>query len=79
MDRVVEEYVGTSAGGNWPRTKDEIERSFAGLAFETPYPGAEPGLTYVGLWGCDNPEVADDDASRWFYAGAARKPPEMRF
>lgn len=79
VDRLVEEYVGTSAGGNWPRTKDEIEGLFAGLAFETPYPGAEPGLTYVGLWGCDDPEVADDDASRWFYAGVARKLPEMRF
>ena len=79
VDRVVEEYAGTSAGGNWPRTKDEIERFFAGLEFEIPYPGAKPGVTYVGLWGCDDPEVADDDASRWFYVGVARKPPEMRF
>jgi hypothetical protein len=78
VDRVVGEYVGTSAGGNWPRTKDGIERFFAGLEFEFPYLGAESGVTYVGLWGCDDPEAADDDASRWFYAGVARKPPAPR-
>jgi S-adenosyl methyltransferase len=79
VGRVVEEYASTSARGNWPRTKSEIERFFSGLEFEVPYPGTEPGLTYVGLWGCDDPVVADDDASRWFYAGVARKPGEMRF
>jgi hypothetical protein len=79
VSRVVEQYVETSAGGNWPRTKDEIKRFFTGLELVVPYQGAEPGLTYVGLWGCDDPVVADDDASRWFYAGVARKPGEMRF
>jgi S-adenosyl methyltransferase len=79
VSRVVEQYADTSAGGNWPRTKDEIERFFTGLEFGIPYQGAEPGLTYVGLWGCDDPVTADDDASRWFYAGVARKPGEMRF
>jgi hypothetical protein len=79
VNRVVGEYASTTAGGNWPRTGDEIKRYFDGLEFETPYSGAEPGLTYVGLWGCDDPEVADDDASRWFYAGVARKPRAVRF
>lgn len=79
VSRVVDEYAGTSARGNWPRTKDEIERFFTGLEFEVPYSGAEPGLTYVGLWGCDDPVVTDDDASRWFYAGMARKPGEKGF
>jgi hypothetical protein len=55
VGRVVEEYASTSAGGNWPRTRNEIERFFAGLDLVTPYPGAEPGLTYAGLWGCDDP------------------------
>jgi hypothetical protein len=78
VNRVVEEYSGTSARGNWPRTRNEIARFFSGLELEPPYPGAEPELTYIGLWGCDDPEAADDDASRWFYAGVARKPGEMR-
>jgi hypothetical protein len=78
VDRVVEQYAGTSAGGNWPRTKKEIERFFAGLELVAPYPGAEPGVTYVGMWGCDDPEAADDDPSRWFYAGVAGKPSTTR-
>jgi hypothetical protein len=73
VDRVVEEYASTPAGVNRPRTRDEIERFFAGLEFVQPYEGSLAGVTYVGLWGCDDPEVADDDASRWFYAGVATK------
>lgn len=74
VDRVIMEYSGTSARGNWPRARDEIARFFSGMEVEAPYPGAEPEMTYVGLWGCEDPEAADDDASRWFYAGVARKP-----
>jgi hypothetical protein len=73
VDRVVNEYTRTSAGVNRPRAKAEIERFFTGLDFAAPYEGAQPGVTFVGLWGCDDPETADDDASRWFYAGVATK------
>jgi hypothetical protein len=74
VDRVVAEYAHTSAGVNRPRTMAEVERFFTGLDFAEPYEGAQPGVTFVGLWGCDDPEAADDDASRWFYAGVAAKP-----
>jgi hypothetical protein len=73
-NRVVSEYTHSSAGVNRTRTKAEIERFFSGLDFAAPYEGAAPGVTFVGLWGCDDPEAADDDASRWFYAGVAAKP-----
>lgn len=73
VDRVVSEYARTPAGVNRPRTKAEIQRFFTGLEFAVPYEGAQPGVTFVGLWGCDDPEAADDDASRWFYAGVAAK------
>ena len=33
------------------RSKTEIERFFAGLEIVPPYEGAEPGVTYSGLWG----------------------------
>jgi len=72
-ERVVSEYAHSSAGVNRTRTKAEIERFFSGLELAVPYEGAVPGVTFVGLWGCDDPEAADDDASRWFYAGVASK------
>lgn len=74
VGRVVAEYAGTSARVNQPRTKTQIERFFAGLELVPPYEGAGPGLAHVGVWGCDDPGEADDDASRWFYAGVAAKP-----
>ncbi|MGH3277681.1 MAG: SAM-dependent methyltransferase [Trebonia sp.] len=72
-DRVAGEYAHTSAGVNRTRTKAEIERFFTGLELAAPYEGAQPGVAFAGLWGCDDPEAADDDASRWFYAGVAAK------
>jgi hypothetical protein len=73
VSSVVAEYASTAATVNVPRTRTEIERFFDGLDLVPPYPGAAPGVSHVGLWGCDDPEAADDDASRWFYAGVARK------
>lgn len=73
VERVEGEYAHSSAGVNQARTKEEIQRFFAGLELVAPYEGAAPGVTFVGLWGCDDPEAADDDASRWFYAGVATK------
>ena len=73
VERVESEYAHSSAGVNQTRTKAEIQRFFSGLELAAPYAGAAPGVAFVGLWGCDDPETADDDASRWFYAGVATK------
>jgi hypothetical protein len=73
VEQVESEYAHSSAGVNQTRTKEEIERFFSGLEIAAPYEGAAPGVTFVGLWGCDDPEAADDDASRWFYAGVGTK------
>jgi hypothetical protein len=73
VERVESEYAHSSAGVNQTRTKAEIQRFFSGLELAAPYEGAAPGVTFVGLWGCDDPEAADDDASRWFYAGVGTK------
>jgi hypothetical protein len=56
------------------RTRDEVERFFEGLEFVAPYGNAKPGVTYVGVWGADDPEVADTEGSRVLYAGVARRP-----
>ena len=46
------------------RSRAEVERFFDGLELVAPYEGAGPGLTYVGLWGAEDPEAADSDGSR---------------
>ena len=56
------------------RTRAQMERFFDGLDIVAPYPGAEPAMTYAGLWGAEDPDAADDEGSRWFYAAVARKP-----
>jgi S-adenosyl methyltransferase len=56
------------------RPKAQVERFFDGLELVAPYAGAEPGVVYMGLWGCEDPELADSDGSRWGYAGVARRP-----
>ncbi len=73
VERVESEYAHSSAGVNQTRTREEIERFFSGLEIAAPYEGAIPGVAFVGLWGCDDPEAADDEASRWFYAGVGTK------
>lgn len=66
-------YRGTSTPG-YNHTRAEAERYFTGLDIVAPYPGAVPAVTYVGLWGAEDPVAADDDAARWVYAAVARKP-----
>lgn len=56
------------------RNREQVEWLFDGLDLVAPYEGATPKVTYVGMWFCEDPEVADDDSARWFYAGVARKP-----
>ncbi len=56
------------------RTKTQVTRFFDGLELVAPYTGADPDVVYVGLWGCEDPELADSDGSRWSYSGVARRP-----
>ena len=74
VDRIVEVYATSSIPLNSARTKTEIARFFTGLEIVPPYPGAEPDLVSVGLWDCEDPEAAESDGSRTFYAAVARKP-----
>jgi SAM-dependent methyltransferase len=56
------------------RSRTEIERFFTGLEIVPPYPGAEPGVAFIGIWGADDPAGADSEGSRLGYAAVARKP-----
>ncbi len=56
------------------RSREEIGRFFTGLEVVPPYQGAEPGVTYLGMWGADDPELADSDGSRWWFGAVARRP-----
>jgi hypothetical protein len=62
------------AQGIHPRSRAEIERFFAGLEIVPPYPGATPAVTHLGVWGADDPELADSDGSHWWFGGVARLP-----
>jgi hypothetical protein len=55
------------------RSKAEVERFFSGLELVVPYRGAAPAVVHMGLWGCEDPELADSDGSHWGYAGLARR------
>lgn len=56
------------------RSKASIERFFDGLEIVPPYEGAQPTVTFAGLWACEDPELADSDGSRWSYCAVARRP-----
>ena len=56
------------------RTKDEIRRFFDGLELLPPYGETVPDITYVGVWGAEDPEEADSDGSRVLYCGVGRRP-----
>lgn len=56
------------------RTRAEVERFFEGLEIVPPYAGAPATVCHVGQWGAEDPGAADDDGSRWFWAGVGRKP-----
>lgn len=66
--------IASSTEHLYPRSKTEVERLFDGLELLPPHSGAEPGLTFVGLWGAEDIEAADSDGSRAFYCGVARRP-----
>jgi hypothetical protein len=61
------------ADSSFHRTKDQVRGFFDGLRLVPPYPGAELDVTWVGLWGCEDPVQADSEGSRWLYRGVAVK------
>jgi hypothetical protein len=67
-----------AAGGSFYRSKDEVRRLFDGLHLVPPYDGAPADVTWVGLWGCEDPILADSEGSRWLYCGVARKSSEQQ-
>lgn len=56
------------------RDRPATERFFDGLQLVPPYDGSEPKVVHIGLWGAEDPDLADDDGSRWLYAGVGSKP-----
>jgi hypothetical protein len=56
------------------RSKAEVTEFFDGLQIVPPYPGARAEVTYVSLWGAEDPELADSDGGRLGYCAVARKP-----
>lgn len=56
------------------RNREQVEWFFRGLELMPAYEGADPKLTYLGIWGAEDPVAADDETSRWAYCGVARKP-----
>lgn len=63
-----------AAGGGYLRSRDEVRKMFDGLQLVPPYAGAVPDITWVGLWNCEDPGLADSDGSRWLYCGVAVSP-----
>ena len=55
------------------RSRVEIGRFFDGLELVTPSPGREAGLVSVGLWGCEDPRLADSEGSRALYCTVGRR------
>ena len=51
-----------------------IARFFDGLEMVPPYDGAQPDICYTGVWGAEDPVLADSEGARWLYCGVARKP-----
>ena len=62
-----------AAGGGYLRSKAEVSQLFEGLQIVPPYAGADRDVTWVGLWGCEDPVLADSEGSRWLYCGVAKK------
>lgn len=56
------------------RSRGQVTRFFDGLELVPPYQGARAELTYTGVWGAEDPVVADSDGSRWGYCAVAKIP-----
>jgi len=62
-----------SAGGNYLRSRDQVRQLAGSLEIVPPYDDALPEVTWVGLWGCEDPAAADSEGSRWLYCIVAAK------
>jgi S-adenosyl methyltransferase len=73
----VRQFVDIGSGlptvGNTHEVVQKV-RFFAGLELVPPFEGAEPAVTFTGLRGAEDADLADSDGSRWLYCGVARKP-----
>ena len=56
------------------RDRASVRHFFTGLCLEPPFEDAPADVTHLGLWGCEDPALADSDGSRWGYCGVARRP-----
>lgn len=73
VQTVTEVFAGASEQIHM-RSRAEIGRFFDGLELVPPYPGAEAELVSAGLWGCEDPDLADSEGSRALYCAVARRP-----
>jgi len=71
---LIQEIYRSATQNIYFRPKADIERFFDGLDIVPPYEGAQPAVAHVGLWDCEDPDVADDDGSHWSYCAVARRP-----
>jgi hypothetical protein len=55
------------------RDRASVQRFFSGLRLEPPFAGARAEVTHLGLWGCEDPALADSDGSRWGYCAVGRR------
>jgi S-adenosyl methyltransferase len=69
-----EDVYARTTEGLYFRSRDQFERFFTVLELVPPYPGAPAEVSYVGVWGAEDPVAADTDDSRWLYCGVARRP-----
>jgi hypothetical protein len=69
-----EDLYARSTANLYMRPRADVERFFTGLELQPPRPGAEPEVTYAGLWGAEDLTAADSDGSRAIYCGVARRP-----
>jgi hypothetical protein len=54
------------------RSRSQVERFFSGLEMVPPYPGARAEVSFAGLWGAEDPDLADSEGSRWMYSGVGK-------
>jgi hypothetical protein len=71
---LIQEIYRSATENIYFRPKADIARFFNGLRIVSPYEGAEPAVAHVGLWGCEDPDAADDEGSHWSYCAVARRP-----
>jgi S-adenosyl methyltransferase len=77
VQRQVDDVKETLAKADVPffgRPRAEVERFFDGLELVPPGDGAEPSVSYAGLWGAEDPDAAESEGSHAFYCGVALRP-----